>query len=242
MDSSAFISVPGIAEKCLKVVGDTLITLKPLSIYTPCHYAERDMAVIGKHISVSGVCAWVFEGNKLTYTTIPAMLRITPNDITTATNKSDGLSYYEFIFNAGQVVLPTLMLPKVDTFVYNIYVDLMSRACVPFFLMYDNVGRSFEETPHYAGVNFAEMRDRLELLASLMARSPDDTRMYYRHYVDGDPKRVSRPPQYVSLSNNQHAARGTLALLSGAGFKDGLTTALAHPHERVERMEGILRK
>lgn len=232
---------PDTILSALKTTGDNaLVTTRPMRIYLPAFYAERGLAEIGGIIEIVGFCSWVI-GNEYDFTTIPAMLTITPS-LTNTVKGNDGLEYFEFCFDAGSIVMPNLAVPVVDIMTYKVYNIIHSKAKVPHFTTYDTFSETFANADKYAGVNLSRLKDNLEILCALQSRSAKDSNSFYRNTITDKKQLETDPPEYIPIASITHAATGTMSRLGGRNFIDGLTSALANPHDNVEDLERILRQ
>ena len=219
---------------------DALVTSRPLRIYIPAFYAERGLAEIGGTIEIVGFCAWVI-GSEYDFTTIPAMMTITPS-YTNTVKGHDGVEYFEFVFEAGAVVMPVDSVPVVDIMSYKVYNVIHSKAKIPWFTTYDTFSETFANADRYAGVSLGKLKDVLEVLCALQSRSPHDTNVFYRNFIQNRKQLETDPPDYIPIASIVHAATGTMSRLGGRNFVDGLTSALANPHDTVEDLERVYRQ
>ena len=241
MDFSTLRRNPNTILSALKTSGDNaLVTVRPLRIYLPSFYAERGLAEIGGIIEIVGFCSWVID-NEYDFITIPAMMSITPS-FTNTVKERDGLEYFEFCFDAGSVVMPNLAVPVVDIMTYKVYNVIHSKAKIPWFTTYDTFSETFANADKYAGVSLSRLKDNLELLCALQSRSAKDNNVFYRNTVTDKKQLETDPPEYIPIASITHAATGTMSRLGGRNFVDGLTSALANPHDNVEDLERILRQ
>lgn len=240
MDFGKLTRDPKVVTDALVATDDKrLITKKPLRIYTPTFYTERGLAEVGGETHIVGFTTWVV-GEYYDFTMVPAMMNITPSYVNTVKAK-DG-EYYEFCFDAGAQVMPTLFLPKEDTMTYKLYTAIHSKAKVPWFATYDTFGETFALAREYAGVDLSRAADKLDVLCALQARSPEDNNVFYRNYITDKAQLVTNPPSYIPINSLVHAASSTMSRIGGRNFVDGLTSALVHPEERVGDLERIYRQ
>jgi hypothetical protein len=225
------------AKSYLREVGDSLVTTKGCKIVIPARFAERGLAYVGIDTKIIGIFAIIVEDQYYGVSLTNAMMRITPS----STNKVmyDEDEYYEFTFDAGATVVPSLQLVKIDTLVYNIYDEIISKGRVPWYLSYELMGMLFDTAKEHAGANIGQQQEVTELMVSLIARDADDRVKYYRQVIGVDPK---KKPAFIPLRSVAYAATNTLNKLAGSYARDGLISALVTPTERVERLEDLLRK
>ena len=170
--------------------------------------------------------------------TVNAMIRITPTSINTI--KVDGDTYYEFLFEPGAVMIPNLNLLCNDVLTYYVFDEFFAKGKVPWYIGYDDIGSIFDTSNKHAGINFGQSREIIEMVASIIARSPKNRYEMYRHFLEKPEQLLSNPPAYVPLGAIQFTATNTTAKIGGSYTKDGLVSALVNPSERTERIENLL--
>lgn len=223
----------------VKQADGSVLTTRPVKIYVPERYVEKDLAEIGSDVFIVGVYAMVVDDKYYAVSKINAMMRIKPTTI--ATVKFDGTSYLEFYFEPGSVVIATTSLIKSDTLVYNIFNYFISNGKVPWFLSYEDLATLFESADHHAGVRLTKSHSILEMFAAAIARDPTQRNKYYRHTLGDTSEKPSTPVGFIALRNISLGATNTTARLQGSYWADGLNSALANPSTRLERVEQLLR-
>jgi hypothetical protein len=218
----------------------SVVAIKPLRIYIPARFAERNLASVGADTWIVGICATVTEDGFYAVSLINAMWRIEP----TATEKVmfDEDEYYEFFFEPGSRFISTTNLVKTDTLVYRIYDEIVSKARVPWYLNYLDMGRLFDTAKKHAGTNVGENQVITELIISIIARDMYDRHIGFRLTLNEPNDMVNKRPAYIALRSVTYAASNTTNKLAGNRFQDGMVSALVTPTERVEKLEELLRK
>lgn len=216
-----------------------VINTKPVKIYVPVRYKEKGLAEIGSETFVMGIFAIVVDDQYYAVSKINAMMRIKATTI--ATVKFDGVSYLEFFFEEGSEVLAATALIKDDTLVYNIFNYFISNGAVPWFLNYDDMCTLFATADRHAGVSLTKYHTILEMFAAAIARSPQNRARYYRHSLDDTGDLPDHSAIFIALRNISLGATNTTARLNGSHWSDGLTSALANPSTKLEKLEQLLR-
>ena len=217
-----------------------LVVKKPLKVYVPARFAERNLASVGIKTSTVGIFAMVVEDTYYAVCLVNAMVEMKPSSTTKVI--IDDENYYCFSFEAGDTLITSLNLIKTDTLVYRIYAEIVAKGKVPWYLSYVDMSKIFDTASKHAGANIGKQHEVTELMVSIIARSKENRHLNYRHVVD-DLKTIRKnPPAYIALKNLTYAATNTVARIGGSFFGDGLVSALTNPSERVERIESILRK
>jgi hypothetical protein len=218
---------------------EKLVAVKPVKIYIPSRFAERNLASVGIETHICGIAGLVVEDRYYALFLVNAMMRIEPTS--TLKIMVGDEEYYEFSFEAGATVLPSVQLVKTDTLVFRIYDEFIAKGRVPWYMGYDELGKLFDTAKTFAGANIGQNHEVTELLVSMIARDPEDRTKYYRQTVKSLGDLVSRPPTIIPLRSVQYSATNTVNKLAGSYWNDALTSALVSPGERTERIEALLR-
>lgn len=217
-----------------------LVTTKGCKVYIPSRYAERGLAQVGVETNIVGMAAIVVDDKYYGVWVVNAMMRIEPT--TTMRVKIDEEEYFEFYFEPGATVVSNIDLVKTDTLTFKIYDEVFAKGRVPWYLSYNDLGKIFETAGHHAGASVGRQREVTELIVSMIARDQKDRTKYYRQTVKSEADSVLRPPAYIPLRSVVYQATDTTTKIMGSYFSDGLQSALISPAERVERIEGLLRR
>lgn len=241
MNPKKLIRDPRRVKACLKELPDKrLVALKPVKIYVPARFSERNLAMIGTEIYIVGIYGIVVEDQYYGSSTVNAMMRIEPTSVMRIL--VDGEEYFEFSFDAGATVITSTMLVKTDTLVYRIYDEIYAKGHVPWYLSYLQLGRLFETAVKHAGARLGQNQEVTELIASIISRDETDRNKQYRSTVKSLDDLSRRPPAYIPMRSIQYAANNTLNKLAGSYFGEGVVSALVSPAERTERIEALLRR
>lgn len=219
---------------------ESLVTLRGCKIYIPTRFSERSLASVSVETYIVGILAIVVEDKYFGTLIANAMIRITPNQ----TNKVvfNGDEYYEFVFDPGSTVLPSLQLVKTNTLVYRIYDELFAKGRVPWYMGYLELAKIFDTARHHAGANIGQDHEVTELLVSMITRDHHDRTRYYRQVAQSEQDLVTNPPDFIPLKSVAYSATNTVNKLAGSYMQDGIVSALVSPAERTERIEELLRR
>lgn len=215
---------------------DSLVALKEARIYFPARFAEQHLATVEVETYCIGHFAIVVDGCWCSYA-VNSMIRLDPAEVNKLTWQDE--EYYELVFYPGSIVIPNLMLAKVDTNTYHIYNGILSKGRIPWYITYENLMKIFATAPEFAGANIGEEHEVVEMLVSLIARNPDNPTQYFRDIIgiEGAPTK----PLYISFKSVEYAATNTTNRLGGSNFARGVVAALTEPSTRLERIETSLR-
>lgn len=241
MDPKRLIRDPSKVHAILKPLGDgSIACTKACKIYIPSRFAEHQMAFVGSETQISGIFAIVVDDKYYGVSLINSMLRIDPTDTKRVMVKD--VENFEFSFAAGSKVILNRNLVKSDTFIYNIYNEIVATGHIPWFFSYEDLGRLFESSGQFAGMKVGASHVVSEMIAAAISRDSKDKTKYYRQTIKSKQDLLQSPPEFIALRSVIYGATNTTAKLMGAYFDDGLTSALVNPSEKVEPIENLLRQ
>jgi hypothetical protein len=241
MDISKLERNPEKVHAYLKELPDMrLVTTKGVKMLIPSRYAERGLAQIGVETYIVGICAIVVDDKYYALLMVNAMVRVEPTSSMKIMIDED--EYYEFYFEPGSTVMSSLLLVKTDTLVYKIYDEIFSKGRVPWYMTYQDMGKLFDTAVLHAGANVGKNHEVTELLVSLIARDENDRHKFFRQTLQSAADLKKKKPAVIPLRSVTYAATNTTNKLAGSYFHDGVVSALNSPSERVERIEGVLRR
>lgn len=223
----------------LKEIGNQLFVTQPTKIYVPVRFSERNLAQVSSEIYIVGIYAIVINEREYAVSLVDAMMRIEPTSYKIVPINGD--DYFEFYFEPGSVLCPSLDLVKTDTLTYRIYDEIISKGKIPWYLGYLELAGIFDSAAYHAGTNIGSDREVTELLVSLIARNKEDRTKYYRQTVQALEDVSKLPPAYIPMRSVIYAATNTLNKIAGSYMESGVISALVSPSDRVEHIESILR-
>jgi hypothetical protein len=216
-----------------------IITKVPCKIQIPARFADIGLAQVGVNTFVYGCFAIINDNNEYAVCNVNTLIEINP--FKTLKVKIDDVPYYEFTFEAGQVVIKTSTTVRRDTLMYNVIDELIFQGKVPWYLGYEDVGKLFDTAKEFANSNMGENLETIEFLAAIITRSKDDRTQYIRLAANSYSDVTVNKITYVPLKSMFYSVNSTLNKLSGSYFSDGLTSALVKTTDKVDKLESILR-
>lgn len=226
---------------CLQELPDeSLVALKELKVYLPVRFSERGLAHVGVETIIVGLFAIVCENKYYGVMNVNTMIKMTPSSMLKI--KIKGEDFFEFTFDAGSVVIPSLNLVRDDIVVYKIYDEVISKGHVPWYLDYETLGHIFDTAGTAAGANIGENSEVTELIVSIIARNPENKSQYYRTLLSTPEDLRTLPVAFIPLKSVIHGATNTTNKLTGSYWSVGAVSALVNPSTRTERIEGLLRQ
>ena len=241
MDWSRWTRSPEKVRAALKEQPDnSVVTSKPLKIYVPKRFMEKQLAQVAAEIYIVGIFAMVVDDTYYGVSTVNAMMRIKPTSI--ATGKFVHESYLEFQFDPGSVVIANTLLIKNDVLVYKIFDEIVAKGHTPWYVGYEDLAKLFASAEKHAGVKLKNSHAILEMFAAAVARDSVERSNYFRHVVKDQFDYVNKPPTIIPLRSVSYGTTNTTAKLLGSYWDDGLTSALVNPSTKTERIEELLRR
>jgi hypothetical protein len=239
MDPKTLIRDPERVKNALRETEDgQLIAKEPVKIYIPTRFSERGLASIGIETYIYGIYAMTVEDSYYAVSLVNALIRIEPTSMMKIMIDED--EYFEFEFEKGAVITPTLDLVKTDTLVYKVYKEIIEGGHTPWYMGYNEMARIFDTARYHAGANVGGNHEVTELLVSIIARNPENRHEYYRTTVNDMRELETNKPVFIPLRSVEYAASNTLSKLAGSYFSRGVVSALVSPSERVERLDALL--
>jgi len=230
---------PKIAKTYLMTTPDgVLMTKAKMSIMIPKRYVEVGMAISGSDNETMGICAWII-GKEYFVTLTNAVLKITPSSVTETV--VDGDTYVLYNFDKNSIVMPSARVLKASGVVFLIFNEIIAKAKVPWFMNYLDRCNIFESAKEYAGVSFTDQKEVTEMIVAANTRSQDKFDMYYRHAIKNENDLTSNKHRPTPLRAIEFSISTPLNKIMGSYINRGITSALNHPSERVEKLEEYLR-
>lgn len=238
MDISQLKRDPVKAKANLKQVDNTLITLANCSIQIPERYANKSLAVMGSEVYVCGIFPIIFEDGTYTLNNTIGMFRIQP--AVTETITIDGENYYEFKFNAGDVLFANTNIVVSNTLVYFVYNYFIENGYIPWFINFYDLVNLFSSSNAVAGVNLGT-KATMEVIIMTMVRDPKDVYKLYKHTIQKASDLQTNPPTFIAFDSVIWNTSDTTSKLNGNYSSDAVNAALVNRSERVEVIEELLR-
>lgn len=207
-------------------------------IYIPTKYTEKGLASIGADTYIVGIFPIVCNG-KFSTLICNAMIRIDPALTNRLTINEE--HYIEFVFPKDSVMFLSNNVVRINTLTYKIFEYYHSGAHVPWFVTYNQMSKLYASAKDYADANIGINHETDELLASVIARNPNNRREYFRQCAEFDNDLRGNQPVYISMRNIAYSATNTMSKMGGSRFTDGTVSALVSPTTRVEPIERLLR-
>ncbi len=229
---------PDIIKSCFKIVGNSIILNKEISVIFPTRFINRKLAYMGDTVNVLGIFAIVDENNNYAIMNIPAMIELTPSMSNEINIEDDPYMLLEF--NQYDVFSNNTKLLQEDGFIYDLFDDFFIQGNIPWYLDYEDLSNILVLSQKYAGSRIGSNPLGLEILTSIAARVSSDKTIFYRTLSKDMEKMKKDKPSYVALQNIYYTFSSTLAKTSGSYYKDGIVSAIVNKEKKKNKLEVIL--
>lgn len=216
-----------------------LICLKKCKIQIPMRFNNVGLAQVGADTYIYGIFVLILEDGNYAVCNVNSMFKIVPDKI--LTTKIEGSEYYEFHFNAGDVVSTNTDLVKRDTLIYNVFNEIFFNGNIPWYVEYEDLCKIFDTSKSFADSNVNQNLEVIELIASLISRDQRDRTKYHRRAIKTEEDAKSIKPAFIPLKSVFYAVTNTFSKLAGSYFNDGVVSALVNPSTQSTRIENILK-
>ncbi len=217
-----------------------VITKKKCKIQIPQRFIDVGLGEIGINTYSYGFFPIIFDTNEYAVINVCAMVSLNPIKLTNIV--VDDIDYYQFSFDAGQVVINTTHLLRKETLMYNVFDEFIFKGKLPWFAQYEDVAKLFDTAKHHAGSKVSDNLEVIEFIASMVTRSKEDRTKYIRtvaqKYSDTSLEKI----EFVPLKSVFYSVNSTLNKIAGSYMSDGITSALVNPTSKTELIESIVRR
>ena len=132
---------PKIITDKLKAIGNTMKTSANMRILVYDTYVSKGISILDNVCNIVGVLAILDDKNNYGVLTIPGIINVEPNEISSM--EIDGELYHVLEIAAGELLISDTNIVKDTDFVYKIFEATMLRGKVPFFLEYEDMVKVF---------------------------------------------------------------------------------------------------
>ena len=215
--------------------GSAVVT-RPCQLIIPSHWLTTNLVVTGQQTYVTSIYMLMDDRDNYAVSIANCMVRIQPSSMSTV--QIGKKEYTAFEFDAGETIFPSKEVVRNNKLIYYIFDEFIAKGRVPAYMNYTDLGRLFDSSVYYAGIELASTPTIVHAMVSTIARDPDNPQTYFRHVSDGDDlDRV----KFIEMKNSIHAATNTSARMVGSYFSQNLDSALINPQEREHEIESLLR-
>ena len=215
-----------------------VLTKADCKIQIPVRFATRGLGQVGIDTFSYGLFPVIY-GDSYSVINVNALIELNPAKVNIIT--VDEVEYYEFSFDAGQVVIKTTDLIKRSDIIYSVFDEFIFKGKVPWYVGYEDLGKLFDTSKQYADSIAGQNLEVIELLASMITRDTKDRTKYIRTAIDKYSDTGIEHIDYVPLSSVFYSVNSTVNKLAGSYFSEGVISALVTPTTKSSKIENILR-
>lgn len=232
VESSIYTRKPNQVRSILKETTHSISTTGSLRIQVPSRYKSIGLATISDKVHILGICTLIDESNNYANLVLNTFIEISPDIIQEV--QVDGDVYTEFLFNPNSTVIVTKDVVRDQEMMYSVFNEFFIMAKIPWFIGYDDMGGLFKTAKELAGSSIGNSMTAIEIMVTLISRSPLDRMKFFRHSTD-------QTPTYVALDSVYYTFTDTTAKLLGTYKTKAIVSALANPSTQVPTVEKLLR-
>lgn len=217
----------------------SLVTLTGCRIVIQESFRAKQLITMGKRIMVVGFFAIVNSNNEFAVNTTPAMISISPSEISVEVIK--GRSYYVFGFQAGSTVVRSTDLVKDNSILYYLFEEILARGRIPFFYDYITLSGFFANTAKYTGTQLVATPSIGEMIIAQIARTVENRQVPLREKLVSYKDLKTIPYTWIPIRSVIDGSSDTTAKITGSYTGDGLDSAIVNPTTTVQPIERLLR-
>ena len=209
-------------NKYLEYRKNSIFTNSKLFIIFPDRYLKRELALIGREISVFGHFILVDETGNYILINFPAKVTLTPNSIDDIT--IDDKEYKLLEFNPNSYIIEdTRYIPDNDD-IFKLFDDFLIRNNnIPFYMGYEDLLNLFIRAVDITGSKLALNPVGVATLVSIVGRDKD----YDFIRIKKNKKDILKSKiKWVGLNNVDKAYKNIMSMITGNYLDKGLTAAL----------------
>ena len=234
IDVSGLKRRPDVIKSYFNVKGNITTVNEDVIVVFPERYINRKLVIMGTNVSVVSCYAIIDNNNNYAVCSAPIFQTLSP------TNMSDsvmnGVKFKVLYFDKGSVFIPNNKLIVRDSFIYELFDEFFVQGKIPWYINYTDISNLFLEADKYAGSRVGDDPLIYEILTSIISRSKDDKKEYFKNNITEDLQ-----PAYVGLNNPYYSFNNTGARIIGSRFGTGLNVALVEPEKKTSETTDILR-
>lgn len=233
--SSKLTRNPSAFKDTFKLVNDTTITTKNIRILVPKRFTEGKLAYLnGTSFRTVAIYAILDDNNNYSVIRCPIYHNFESYDITNV--MVDDTEFIQVSFLANEIFLISNTMVVTSDFTYDLFEEFFTKGYIPFYMNYEDLSKLFEKGDKYSNVNIGNDPSVFELIASIVARSSKDKKLYYRQVnADG-------PISYVGLNNIIYGYTNTISRIMGGYMKEGIVTSVVDPETETTALSNMLRR
>ena len=218
--------------------GEQVLAKSELKVLCPMRWMEGHLGTIEEDVRLVGFFL-ITDGTHYAVSRCCASVVLSPQHFNTVT--VDDVKYYEFGFDKSSVMIKNTQVVKLGTMVFRIYEEFFSKGYIPPYFSLNDVNNIFLSAEKYGGVKFPVDYAIAEMIASALPKSLKSSFVHRRNDATGREDMNYGEANYIGINNVAYGATNTISKLLGNYPNESITSALAHPSERLESIDKHLR-
>jgi len=223
----------------LKRVDDTVLCSERATIYVPTKYENDGLVEFGSSLYTIGIYVLMVV-DKWCMSSAGIMIRIEPSSYSVVKGDDDE-SYFAFVFDAGEAVIPNTKCVKNELLNYYVFQHMIYRGNVPNFMSVNDLATLYDTMDYYTGATVSPNFAVYELSVSRCLRSKDNIRQDVRYAIEKQSDLFRRDFPSIPIDTPTFTATNTMGMLLGPYMEDSVTNVLLNPSTRNENFEEIIR-
>lgn len=232
--------VDAVKSKLIVTENQQVICKTPMRIQIPVRFSEIGLAQVGADNNIYGMFAIITDTGEYCVWSSCAMIPITPAK--TVVVEIEGVSYYEFHFDAKQIMIPNLTVIKSNKPIFKVLSEIFFAGKVPYYMNADDVSNCFDTVGIYAGSRVGSIPELFEVFTSVIAREAGDKTKYRRVTAQSMRDFEAGKIGWVGMESPEYAVTNTFNRFAGGYFDRGATASLVSPNQQLDIVEKIIRE
>jgi len=232
---------PSIVLNKLKTTENgSIITTEDCKIQVPSRFMDIGLGQIGVDTFVFGNFPIILTDGNYSVMNVFALIDLKPRK--TILIEIDGIEYFEFYFDSGEVIIRNKSVIQSSDLIFNVFDEYVFKGKVPWYVDYEDIPKLFNSASKYTGTNVGQSKETIEFIVSMITRKKNDREKYARNDTKSYKDVTASKITYMPLTSPYYSIHNTLNRLAGSYFSEGVTSSLIKKTDKISNIEDILRK
>jgi len=226
-------------KQAMTTIGDTIVVNKNLRVIYPESYESKKLAILGNPVRIVNIYAVLDDDGNYAVSNLPIFMELTPSNIKFI--EVNGVVNKVLEFPEGTNFTNNNKMVVNNKFLFDLFNEFYINGKIPWFMEYDDIIDIFKQTDKYANSNLGDNPIVTEILASIVAKNPNDKSKLYRELLKDKKVLKEVHPEYVGLLNLFYTFDNTVSKLTGSYYSKGVISAIVNKEKDTTKIEEILR-
>lgn len=213
------------------------VTKSGCRIQVPKRTEDRGLTMIGVRTYCFGQCAIILDSGDYGFLNVIGRIEIAPSSTKIVT--IDGVDYYEFQFEPGDIVIVTEHVVKDDKILYYVLDEFVFQSKTPWYMSYNDRLNLFLSVKEHVGLTAGDVPEIIEVMASITMRSHRDESLFMRQDYRGVADETNAI--FTPFDSVQDSVSTTVDRIAGSYLEPAIVGGLVTPSRKANRIERILR-